>query len=358
MGKIANILVEGAYEVVLYQPKFNDEYTVSGTKLARVIQRERDFEVSLDFLNLEKDAWRDSMGGMNDNNDKLMETIMKMFTSMRNSCERQLSDHDLMETLKSEKFDVAIGESMDVCFYGIVRRAGIPKYISAFSTNLYVGAASILGLPALPSFIPGFIEVQPNMTYWDRARNLMTNVLLYYTGKQIFVDPIEKVVKAHLGEDFDTEEAIALSSYFFVNSEEHVAYPRPITHKIIDVGGMGMPKAAQLDEKFERILRSSKEGVVLVSFGSLSKSIFMPDAAKKAFVEAFAQFPNVTFLWKYERPEDKIAEGHSNVVLVDWIPQIELLGHPRLLAFITHAGMNSISEAVYKGVPLICIPLL
>lgn len=110
-----------------------------------------------------------------------------------------------METLKSEKFDVAIGESMDVCFYGIVRRAGIPKYISAFSTNLYVGAASILGLPALPSFIPGFIEVQPNMTYWDRARNLMTNVLLYYTGKQIFVDPIEKVVKAHLGEDFDTE---------------------------------------------------------------------------------------------------------------------------------------------------------
>ncbi|KAH7708623.1 UDP-glucoronosyl and UDP-glucosyl transferase [Aphelenchoides avenae] len=78
MGKIADILVQGGHEVVLYQPRFNDEYTVSGTKLARVIQRERDFEVSLDFLNLEKDAWRDSMGGMNDNNDKLME--LKLFT--------------------------------------------------------------------------------------------------------------------------------------------------------------------------------------------------------------------------------------------------------------------------------------
>ena len=102
-------------------------------------------------------------------------------------------------------------------------------------------------------------------------------------------------------------------------------------------------------QKFERILRSSKEGVVLVSFGSLSKSIFMPDAAKKAFVEAFAQFPNVTFLWKYERPEDKIAEGHSNIVLVDWIPQIELLGKGTSRKCVTVTG-GRVSESCHTCV--------
>lgn len=73
-------------------------------------------------------------------------------------------------------------------------------------------------------------------------------------------------------------------------------------------------------------MQSSSEGVVLVSFGSVGKSIFMPEATRRAFLEAFSHFPNVTFLWKYERPEDNIAAGHPNVVLVDWVPQIDLLG--------------------------------
>lgn len=51
---------------MVYQPKFNDEYTESGTKLARVIQRERDFEVPSKFLNLEKDAWKQTGGDMQD----------------------------------------------------------------------------------------------------------------------------------------------------------------------------------------------------------------------------------------------------------------------------------------------------
>lgn len=73
-------------------------------------------------------------------------------------------------------------------------------------------------------------------------------------------------------------------------------------------------------------MESSKEGVILVSFGTMGKCIYMPNATKQAFLDAFAQFPNITFLWKYERPENGIADGYPNVVLVKWQPQISLLG--------------------------------
>lgn len=74
-------------------------------------------------------------------------------------------------------------------------------------------------------------------------------------------------------------------------------------------------------------MESSKEGVVLVSFGTMAKSSLMPNATKQAFLDAFAQFPSITFLWKYETPEDGVADAYPNVVLVKWQPQISLLGN-------------------------------
>lgn len=37
------------------------------------------------------------------------------------------------------------------------------------------------------------------------------------------------------------------------------------------------------------------------------------------------KFPGVTFIWKYERPEDEISDGIDNLVEATWLPQIDLL---------------------------------
>lgn len=51
----------------------------------------------------------------------------------------------------------------------------------------------------------------------------------------------------------------------------------------------------------------------------------MPEEIKKAFLGAFSEFPDVTFLWKYE-VDDGVAEGHPNVITDKWWPQKDLLG--------------------------------
>lgn len=51
----------------------------------------------------------------------------------------------------------------------------------------------------------------------------------------------------------------------------------------------------------------------------------MPNIMKRAFLDAFDCFPDVTFIWKYEK-EDNITDGHANVVTNKWLPQADLLG--------------------------------
>lgn len=48
----------------------------------------------------------------------------------------------------------------------------------------------------------------------------------------------------------------------------------------------------------------------------------------------------------------------TNIKIISWAPQNDVLGDPAVKLSVTHAGSNSIYEAAYHGKPVVCIPLL
>lgn len=46
----------------------------------------------------------------------------------------------------------------------------------------------------------------------------------------------------------------------------------------------------------------------------------------------------------------------KNIKVASWLPQNDILGHPKTHLFIGHAGMNGMLQAAYHGVPMICVP--
>lgn len=60
-------------------------------------------------------------------------------------------------------------------------------------------------------------------------------------------------------------------------------------------------------------------------------------------------------IWRHkgERPSTL----GNNTLIVDWMPQKDLLGHPQTKVFVAHGGTNGIQEAIYYGVPVLGIPL-
>lgn len=50
---------------------------------------------------------------------------------------------------------------------------------------------------------------------------------------------------------------------------------------------------------------------------------------KQAFIHAFAEFPDINFLWKYEE-DDNITAGYKNIFTGKWLPQPDILGKDSL----------------------------
>ncbi|GMT34045.1 hypothetical protein PFISCL1PPCAC_25342, partial [Pristionchus fissidentatus] len=101
-----------------------------------------------------------------------------------------------------------------------------------------------------------------------------------------------------------------------------------------------------------------RKNTVLLSFGSVAKSYLMPEEYKQTIRSTIRKFPDVTFIWKYEKPEHGMSEGIENLIETTWMPQNDMLQDPRLSLFITHCGQGSTIEATTAGVPLIVIPVL
>jgi len=52
--------------------------------------------------------------------------------------------------------------------------------------------------------------------------------------------------------------------------------------------------------------------------------------------------------------EASVGSPPSNVTVLPWVPQLEVL--ERASVFVSHGGMNSVSESLYHGVPLVVVP--
>jgi hypothetical protein len=131
--------------------------------------------------------------------------------------------------------------------------------------------------------------------------------------------------------------------------------PRPFLPDIIEVGGMHCTDAKPLPKDLEDFVNSSgKDGFILFSMGSALKGSMMPDKQRKIFLGAFGKLKQKV-LWKWET--ETMEDLPPNVKLSKWLPQQDVLGHPKAKAFITHGGLGSTTEAVYHGVPLVGIPM-
>lgn len=110
-----------------------------------------------------------------------------------------------------------------------------------------------------------------------------------------------------------------------------------------------------IKELEEFISGSGDAGFIYFSMGSSVKAANMPEYLRRMLMRVFRQLPQ-RVLWKWEADED-MRDLPANVKLARWLPQQDLLGHPKIKAFVTHGGLLSMFETVFHGVPVVTLPV-
>ncbi|CAI2356439.1 unnamed protein product [Caenorhabditis sp. 36 PRJEB53466] len=295
------------------------------------------------------------------NSSNIRESCKWFNNAQKVGCEYFLSRRDVFYQMKERNFDIAILEPISACGLGFVSALGIEKTILASSLIFFDVIFPYIGEPFDYSSTPGaFGAFRPEMTMAEKYENWQITKEINKGIEETYEEEMKICRKYHGSQIPDWRDLIAQTSLVFINSNPYLDFPRPLLPKTIPIGGISVNlewiKQQKISEEWENVLRVRPYSM-LISFGSMLQTTYMPETWRRNILASIKQLPNVTFIWKYETEDVAFADGVENIHFSKWVPQTALLNHPRLTAFLTHGGLGSTWELAYTGKPAVVIPI-
>ncbi|XP_073433669.1 UDP-glucuronosyltransferase 1A6-like isoform X7 [Dendrobates tinctorius] len=282
----------------------------------------------------------------------MFNSIQEISKVFGNICKELLDNTELIQSLKDEKFDALLTDPFSLCGIILAEDLNVPNvnFLRGMPCTLdYISAQC----PSPFSYVPRiFTQYSDKMTFSQRVKNVLVRMLEpYYCGLTCL--PWQQMASEFLKKDITVEQLLSRTSIWLLRINFAFEFPRPIMPNMVFIGGINCKPRKHLTTDFETLVNSSGEhGFVVFSFGSMVSEIPMHKAMDIA--EALGSIPQ-TVIWRYTgKVPSNLA---NNTHLVKWLPQNDLLAHPKARAFITHAGSHGLYESICNAVPVVMLPL-
>ncbi|XP_006779870.1 UDP-glucuronosyltransferase 2A2-like isoform X1 [Neolamprologus brichardi] len=261
-----------------------------------------------------------------------------------------VDDKQLMRNLNESKFDVILA---DPCWGGGVILAKYLNLPLVYNVRWVITADAHFSIAPSPlSYIPVTGTGNTDkMTFSQRVTNMVLHIITQTQNNLVAKLVYQKITDKYLGPGYDFNELMIDADIWLMRVDFVFEYPRPTMPNVVYIGGFQCKPAKPLPQHLEDFVQSSGEhGFILMSLGTFITEL--PSDMANEIAAAFAKLPQKV-IWKYKG--DRPATLGNNTLLVDWMPQNDLLGHPKLKLFVAHGGTNGVQEAIYHGVPVVGI---
>ncbi|XP_037615442.1 UDP glucuronosyltransferase 5 family, polypeptide G1 [Sebastes umbrosus] len=264
-----------------------------------------------------------------------------------------LDDPVFMKKLQDAEFDLILTDPALTLGVLLGSYLKLPMVFNVRWINNGEGHFTIAPSPV--SYVPvSGSELHDRMDILDRTKNML-HYLYSFVEIHFYINPAySDLLQRHFPPGTDLLSLEHAAAIWLVRTDFVFEFPRPTMPNVVYIGGFQCKKARPLTDELEAFMQSSGEhGVVVMSLGTLVSAL--PREATEAIAAAFAQLPQKV-VWRFVG--EKPSSLGNNTLLVDWLPQRDLLGHPKTRAFVAHGGTNGMYEAIYHGVPVLGLPLL
>ncbi|XP_069716780.1 UDP-glucuronosyltransferase 1A1-like isoform X5 [Phaenicophaeus curvirostris] len=282
---------------------------------------------------------------------KICQRLKIISDNALSTCTHLLYNKELVRYLEESKFDAVFTDPILPCGLILAEHLSLPStfFLRAMPCGLDFEATQC---PYPPSYVPRmFTGLTDRMNFFQRIKNLIHDIPNYFLCN-FFFQPYAKLASEFLQRDVTMLDLFPQASIWLIRLDFVFDYPRPLMPNMIVIGGVTCSHK-KLSQEFEAIVNASGEhGIVVFSLGSMVSEIPMKKAEEIA--DALGSVPQ-TVLWRYtgEVPHNL----PKNVKLLKWLPQNDLLAHPKTRAFITHGGSHGVYEGICNAVPMLLMPL-
>ncbi|KAJ8255295.1 hypothetical protein GJAV_G00203260, partial [Gymnothorax javanicus] len=281
-----------------------------------------------------------------------VQRLLNFTTLQTKGCEGLLYNRPLMQQLRDRGFEVMLTDPFLPCGPILARALSLPTvlFLRILPCGLEDKAAQC---PTPLSFVPRFYTGNTDrMNFIQRVKNVLMAVVDEYLCSVLYAG-FDDLSSRYLEQDITYKELLSHTDVWLLRYDFTLEYPRPIMPNMVLIGGINCRERKSLPAELEEFVEESGEhGFVVFTLGSMVSEV--PKELATKFSEVFRQIPQ-RVLWRHTgAPPENLPE---NVKLMKWLPQSDLLGHPKARAFITHGGTHGLYEAICNGVPLVMIPL-
>lgn len=264
-----------------------------------------------------------------------------------------LQNKTLLQSLRNAQFDVVLIDPGLPVGLLVAHELKLPTVLNVRWVTSGDGHSVVA--PSPTSYVPvSGNAISDRMTFAQRLKNTLYYFFNTCFDKYIVCPHYDRLVERFFGPDVTFYHLLQGADLWLIRVDFVFEFPRPTMPNVVYIGGFQCKPSQPLPPELEDfVLSSGEHGFILMSLGTLVQGL--PSEITSEIAAAFAQIPQKV-IWRHvgERPKNL----GNNTLLVKWLPQNDLLGHPKIKAFVGHGGTNGIYESIYHGVPMIGMPLL
>uniref|UniRef100_A0A3B3DMM2 UDP-glucuronosyltransferase n=1 Tax=Oryzias melastigma TaxID=30732 RepID=A0A3B3DMM2_ORYME len=266
--------------------------------------------------------------------------------------ERIFENQELMQRIKETRYDLVLSDPVVVGGAILSHYLKLPLVLNArWTTN---GEGHSLIAPSPLSYVPATgTEFSDKMSFIQRVLNVFIFYVSQHSMHKMVTPYYQDFIEKNFGSDVKLHSLFQAADLWLMRVDFVFEFPRPTMPNVVYMGGFQCKPAKPLPDHLEEFVQSSGEhGFIIMSLGTLIADL--PADLAEEIAAAFAELPQKV-IWRHRGSRPSTLG--NNTLLVDWMPQNDLLGHPKIRLFVAHGGTNGIYEAIYHGVPVVGIPI-